>query len=406
MIYKWSFVLFTVLLILVIYYFSHDKPINVDIFVVKRGRVEKRISSTTTGIVKSKLEATISSQSQGRIERLYFDEGDRIKKGDIILEMEREEALTNLRLYYANLKEKKLKLKQLIMAKRIEEASFRNSINEARLRLDDARREYMRNRELFSKGIISKEVFDKTKLSYDLAKERYNLALVDEFKPKIKGKEIDITMSEIKEIEARIDLSKIELERKRIKAPFSGIISRLYVERGELLKIGSRICDIFDETHIEIEGTIDEMDSSLLKIGQKAKIKIEAYPGKLFTGKIIYISPVISTDKEEERVVKIKVRIDPFNSKELRIGLSADIEVIVDAKDNVLYIPTNAILEGSEGRYVYIIEKGIARKKKVDIGISNWDYSEVVRGVKEGDIIIKSLENKRLKQGVKVKIKK
>lgn len=385
------------------YFLFRVKPVDVTVFRVKKGEVESTVTATTTGTVQARALSKISSQYAGRIKRILKRDGERVKKGETLLEIENNDANAQLRLAEANLRGTKTELNQLLLSRDMVVSQASSTLNQTRAKLDNAAANLDRANSLYTKGMISKQEMDSAKSTFDVAQADYESARANELQGKMKDEEIKTARARVEQMESNLQLAGVQLGRTYITAPYSGIITELFVEEGELLSIGTPVLEMADESTMEVDAVIDEVDVGKLRIGQDVKLTFDAFKEKQSLGKILEISPYITTTKEQNRTVNIKVGITTGQDGIL-VGMSTDVEVITGRAKDALYLPTNAIIEKADGQFVFIAEKGVAREKKIKTGLSNWDTSEVIEGLREGDEVITSLEIKKFTDGTKIKV--
>ena len=385
------------------YFLFRVKPVDVTVFRVKKGEVESTVTATTTGTVQARALSKISSHYTGRIKRILKRDGERVKKGETLLEIENNDANAQLRLAEANLRGTKTELSQLLLSRDMVVSQASSTLNQTRAKLDNAAANLDRANSLYTKGMISKQEMDSAKSTFDVAQADYESARANELQGKMKDEEIKTARARVEQMESNLQLAGVQLGRTYITAPYSGIITELFVEEGELLSIGTQVLEMADESTMEVDAVIDEVDVGKLRIGQDVKLTFDAFKEKQSLGKILEISPYITTTKEQNRTVNIKVGITTGQDGIL-VGMSTDVEVITGRAKDVLYLPTNAIIEKADGQFVFVAEKGVAREKRIKTGLSNWDTSEVIEGLREGDEVITSLEIKKFTDGTKIKV--
>ena len=386
------------------YFIFREKPVEVSVFKVRKGDVESTVTATTTGTVKARASSKLSSQYTGRIAKIFKREGARVKKDEIILELENRDAKAQVSLAEANLKAAKADLSQLILSKDMVVSQASAMLNQTKAKLDNAISNHERAVSLHSKGMVSKQEMDSARAALDVAKADYENARANELQGKIKDDEIKAAMARVEQMESNLELARIQLSHTYITAPYAGTIMELFVEEGELLipmTVAAPILEMADESGMEVEAEIDEVDMGKLRLGQDVRLTFDAFKEKKFHGKIMEIFPFVATTKEQNRTVVIKVGMDT-GQEGIKVGMSTDVEVITGIARGVSYLPTNSIIEKAEGQFVFVAEKGTARERKIKTGLSNWDTTEVVEGVKEGDEVITSLEIAKLKDGMKV----
>jgi HlyD family secretion protein len=156
--------------------------------------------------------------------------------------------------------------------------------------------------------------------------------------------------------------------------------------------------DLIDESCLYVKAPMDEVDAPKIQVGQPVRITLDALPKKWFPGKVKRIAPYVSAVEKQARTVDIEATFDdPASAGRLLVGYSADVEIILEVRQNVLRVPTSALLEG--GR-VLVLEQGKLAERQVKTGLANWEYTEVLDGLAAGDRIVTSLERTGVKAGV------
>jgi len=263
-----------ILIILAIYFlfFRDLNPASVKVIVLKQGDLKITVTATATGTVKAEDEEKVSAQRTGRIIKLNIEEGDPVKKGDIIAELDSREAEAYVRQV---------------------EAGFRSSearVAQAKANLDDAEKVLKRMKSLYKDGLISQEVLDNAQKTYDVSLSLYESALAN-----------------TKEIKASLDTARIQYEYSFIKAPITGFISQRPVIAGETVIIGSHIATIVKPEKIYVKATIDEVDAERVSLEQPVVITIDAFPGRAFNGRVIRVSPIVLGVKQETRTFEVRI---------------------------------------------------------------------------------------------------
>jgi HlyD family secretion protein len=196
----------------------------------------------------------------------------------------------------------------------------------------------------------------------------------------IKQKEIDLEQAKNKLNDLKEDLNDYY-----ITAPLSGILSTLNIKKGDLIASNQIIGTIITNQKIA-KISLNEIDVAKVKVGQKAILTFDAFPDLKVKGKIIEISTV---GKEEQGVVSYDVKISlEEENKEIKPGMSVNAEIIVDRKENVLLVPNSAIKSDRMGKYVEVVKDNKIEKRYIKTGISNDEFTEVLEGLNEGEIII------------------
>lgn len=294
----------------------------------------------STGTIEA-TEVDIRAEAAGKILALNFDEGDWVKQGDILAEIDHEKPDIQLAEANARLAEADARLTLLIKGLRDKEVERTyESLLEAEVLLKDSKREYGRIQRLFDQEVIDLGTRDKTEAACEAAQKRYEIAK--------KNYEIAVEGSRTEEIaagkalkeaaEAQVRLIEKQIEDASAIIPIDGVISERYVEFGEFISIGSLLATVIDLKHVWVMAYLSEKNLGRVKLGQQGKIIIDSFPQKEFIGKVTYVSPEAeftpkNIQTREERVKLVYgVKIEADNpDQELKVGMPAD--AIIEAEN-------------------------------------------------------------------------
>lgn len=198
---------------------------------------------------------------------------------------------------------------------------------------------------------------------------------------------------QLRERELELQLERKNLGDTLLKASFSGLVSKIYVEKGEIVSgeavsASKAILRLIDTGRLFAVVAVDEVDIAQVRLGQKAQVMIDAYPEEIFAGKIVYIAPETTTSQGLVGVgVKIELeKADP----QLKPGFTASGDIIVEEARNVLFLPVEAVSETERGNFVMVSEGGSSIRRKVTLGVSDGTNVEIKRGLEEGEIVFSS----------------
>lgn len=362
------------------------------------------VTSTSSGTIKADRAAKISSRINGRVIRVGFNEGNMVKAGEELIVLEPEEASANIKMVEANLSLAKVRYEQAKAAFEVEKKLVNLRIQETEANRKEASAALRRAQDMMRQGIISDQQMDTTLRNYDVAHAVYESALASKEGVVLKEKEMLAAKTEVEHLEESLRIAVIQKGYLRITAPFNGIISFKQVEVGEMVLPGVALAEIVDNNSLYVHAPVDEADIHKIHEGQEVKIIVDAFPDAEFIGKIYEISPIVSEDKLEGRTVTIKVSIDQHKEK-IRPGMSCDVEILIDKIPDALLIPTNLLMGRGEKRYVFVVENGSVKKRYLRLGLSNWDFTVIEDGLREGEEIISSIDILNLKDGSRVVMK-
>lgn len=215
-----------------------------------------------------------------------------------------------------------------------------------------------------------------------------------------------VAESDLELIRREVRMTQVAYDKSRIVAPYDGLIAELNLEVGQLSQITAvvprplmKIVDL-DPRYVRAE--IDEADLGRVKVGQAARVKILALSREPFPAVVRKVVPYISTIREQDRTAEIELTVDS-GSTFLPAGASADVEVIVDTRNDVLAVPTRTILGRGSQRHVFVLQNGRVYKRPVEVGIFNYDLSEIRSGLSVGDEVVMPAEGVELEDGMRVK---
>jgi HlyD family secretion protein len=352
------------------------KPIEVQAQPVGRGRVEETVTNTRAGTVKARRRAQLAPEVGGRILSITHREGERVKAGEILMRLD------------ASLNEAQVTLS------RRELQAMEAQREQACLAVERSRRELSRLSRLAKEGIVSTDALDQAQTATQTAEASCHSA-----------------RAAVEQARAGVDLSSRRVQQSVIRAPFDGVVGDLSVEVGEWTTPSPPgmpippVMDILDPDSIYISAPMDEVDSSRIHAGQPVRVTVDAYPGRSFAGHVRRVAPFVLDVEEQNRTVEIEVSLDDPGQVRLLPGTSADVEVVLEVRPDVLRVPTPALLEG--GRVLAVQEAGKTRKlaeRKVRTGLRNWDWTEVLDGLSPGDLVVTSLDKPEIKAGAEVVI--
>lgn len=344
------------------------RPIEVEVVRVTRGRVEDAVTNSQAGTVKARLRARVGAERAGLVAAIPRREGASARKGETLLQLDASTA-TN----------------QLEAAERDLDAA-RATAEAARATATLARQQNDRTASLFKSGVVSQGEMDQSKSQVENAEAQENNAAARE-----------------RRAQSAVRLAQDELAHMKVLAPFDGIVSQRMVEVGESVVPGQPVLELVSLDHLYVSAPLDEIDIGRVKEGLPARVTLDPYRGRVWQGVLTRVSPVVNDLKEQNRTLEVEVEMKPDPSApQPKPGTSADVEIVLDQREGVLRVPTNAVIESKR---VLVLENGKAIAKPVRIGLKNWDWSEIADGLKEGEAVITSLDRQGVKEGARVAAK-
>ncbi len=346
------------------------QPVKVTIASVSRGSVEKLVANTRAGTLKACRKAGLSPGIGGQITSLYVKEGDRVEKGDLLVELWNKDLIARLRLAES------------------ETAAARARSDAIRRQYEEAERIYKRNRQLRKSSSISEEQFDQTETAAHIMAARYKAAQAAE----------QTSLDNLK-------LINTQLERTRLIAPFSGVVAEINGELNEYVTPSPPgiatppTVILLDTGCFYVTAPIDEVDAPAIQPDMKARVTMDAFGERSFAARVRRIAPYVLDLEKQARTVEVEVDfIDIDEIKNLLAGYSADVEIILDVHHDTLWISTQAILDNNR---IFIFELTSQRlfARKIETGFANWDRTEILSGLQEGESVVLSIDRPGVEDG-------
>ncbi|MGB5616114.1 MAG: efflux RND transporter periplasmic adaptor subunit [Desulfobacterales bacterium] len=347
----------------IIWHTTRPVPVEIVIRPVETGQVDKIVANTRAGTVEACRRAKLSPSIGGQIAKLPVKEGDSVTAGQLLLELWNNDLVAQTALAQS------------------EVTSAESRAKSACLQAEVAQREADRQIKLRRSGSASEEQADKT------------ITRAQSVQAECKA-----TRAMVETSRARVGVAKANLDRTRLTAPFSGIIAQINGELSEFVTpspIGiptPPAVDIVDISCFYVTAPIDEVDAAAIDTGLPAIISLDAFGDRHFSGRVRRIAPFVLDREKQARTVDVEVeftRTEDF--KHLLAGYSADVEIVLDARKNTLRIPTHAILDGKRV-FVYLPDRKVIRERSIQAGLSNWEYTEVISGLKPGEQVVVNVD--------------
>ncbi|MHB8109398.1 MAG: efflux RND transporter periplasmic adaptor subunit, partial [Syntrophorhabdaceae bacterium] len=310
-----------------------------------------------TGIIKAQVGAIVKvgTRATGTLNRLKFQVGDVVKKGDLIVEIDDREILANIRNAEAVVEEQRRDLE----AKKAQDVY--NATN------------YEREKRLLVKEYTTKDNVEKAKRELDVSRAQ-----------------VDLGKAKVKEAQEKLKALKVSHSYTKIYAPISGYISAVATQEGETVVSGlsaPNLITIIDPAKLEMWIYVDETDIGRVKPGLKTEYWVDAYRDRIYKGVIdrIYPQPEI---KENIVYYLAIVKIDPQDAVTLKPEMTSHVRIVIEKKSNVIVVPNGAIRFEDRKNVVYLRSNGKVIRQEVVPGVRDQQFTEITSGLAEGQEII------------------
>ncbi|MEF8699016.1 MAG: efflux RND transporter periplasmic adaptor subunit [Candidatus Accumulibacter sp. UW26] len=352
-----------------VWWATRPAPVAVVLKTIERGLVESTISNTRAGTIEACQRTRLSTISGGRIEVLAVREGDRVSAGQLLMKLWNDDQQAQNTLALAQL------------------ATARHRVDEACAVAANAEREAARQAALQARGFVSGAREESARSEAQARRATCAAAT-----------------TEVASAAARVRLSRVEQRRTVLHAPFAGTIAKIVGEVGEYSTPSPPgvptppAIDLIDDSCLYVKAPMDEVDAPRISAGQAVRISLDALPRQSFPGRVKRVAPYVSAVEKQARTVDIEASFtDPAAPGKLLVGYSADIEVILAVRENVIRVPSSALLDG--GRVLVAAANGRLAERQVKTGLANWEFTEVLEGLTAGEQVVTSLERAGVSAG-------
>ena len=381
-------------------YSTREIPLKVTVTKVTRGMVTETVAAITSGTVTAPKTAKVAAGGIGTVAAVHVRDGDVVAEGAPLLELSHAELDAQVELALANQKVGAARISQARIGAQTAREISEIQLRSAESALELAQSDFARIKALTEKQAISQSDYDKAALALKSARDAKASAEAGQREALVRDEEVHIAEANIEQLKAALNTAEAMRDKAFVRAPFAGVVAKVICQMGEAVVMGMPVVYMVQPEGAYIEAPFDEANLEALKIGQPAEIEIDSMPGKVFKGTLTYISPVVTVAELLSRSLICKVSIDESPDK-FRHGMSADVTIITDKKEDVPFVPTEALVRD---RYAYVVEGERAVQRDVKTGIGNWDQREILGGLQVGDTIITSISLKALKEGAKVHV--
>lgn len=341
----WLTIFIVIVLIISGYLFSSGsglEPVDKNLL-IQPARSDISVTVTETGIVEPSTKVEIKSKIPGQVAVIFVDEGDIVKEGQTLLELDKTDYQHRV-------------------------ARARALAKEARIKLDYYHKKVARKKKEFQSRGISQSELDEVELERELAEVSLEKQMID-----LKAAEDDFTHC-------------------TVKAPLAGVVIFRGVEIGEMVTPGidatvegKPLLTVADLSQLLIKAELNQIDMSQVKLAQDVLVRFDAIPGASFAGKVHRISPAAETGRNNINLFPIEILLDHQEDEGIKPGMTADIEILITRKKDVLNLPVESVRQDGKKRYVFLFrgtpEKYTLTEQTVTTGIENDRIIEIIDGI-------------------------
>jgi len=367
---------------------------------VIQGNLVVKISAT--GVVEPNFQVEVKSKASGEVLKFKYEEGDRIKKGRLLLQLDKSDEIRSVARSKADLASATAKLNKAKTALLSQETKYQTTlkttqsqVQEAEANLEESEDKLKRQEDLFQKKFASREALQEAQTAFKVNQEnliqaRSNVQAAKDtiHDVEVKKHEIDLALAEVQRAKIALAEAKERLDETEIFAPISGVLIEKLVEQGQIISSGisnvsggTTLANLADLSRLFVIADVDETDIGSVQIDQLVKITADAYPGKTFPGKVQRISPRGQVENSIT-IFKVKIEIQGDGKNILKPMMTANVDIISNELKNVLYLPREALRVEKNKKYAAILVNNEPKEVPVTTGVRNPIHVQILSGLK------------------------
>jgi multidrug efflux pump subunit AcrA (membrane-fusion protein) len=353
-----------------------------------------RAQIQATGVVRAMVgaEVKVGSRVSGKVERLFANIGDHVKKGDPIAKLEDTDLKARVARAEADVLSARAQLRLLKRGARAEEvAEAEATLQQAEAELALATTDAERQAKLLADELISKEDADKARRNLAVARGKVAVAKsrVQLLEHRYLPEEIALAAAKVKLAEAGVMETQAILSYATLVAPIDGVVAQVTTQEGETVAAGMNaptFVTIIDLDKLEVAAYVDEIDIGRVSIGQSATFTVDSFPDIDFTGKVTAVYPRAVLQSNVVNYITI-ISVDNSEGR-LKPDMTATINIVLDERKDVLAVPEKALRREGGRRVVHVVgDKGTVARS-VRVGRRGGGFIEIVDGLKEGEVVL------------------
>ena len=404
----------TILLLLIIYFLPNSSKSSeiqpkVAYKTVKALKGDLIVKISANGVVEPNFKVEVKSKASGKVLIFPFEEGSIIKKGQALLNLNKNDETRSVAKAKADLMSGEASLKKsetaLLLQKHRYETDLklsRSELEEAEANLKDSKDQKNRQSDLFAQNYTSQESLDKAVTTFKVNQEILNQAEARLQASKdavydisMKEHEVELATAEVVRRQIALEEANERLEETDIYAPITGVVIQKLVEEGQIISSGisnvsggTPLAEIADMSRMFIIADVDETDIGVIRVGQKVEVTADAFFGKTFKGKVLRISPK-GIVENSITVFKVKIEILGKGKSILKPMMSSNVDIITNKVKNTIYIAREAVRSTDNKFYAVILKNDeVPEEKQIEIGIKTPIYTEILSGLSHDQEVV------------------
>ncbi|HMA30398.1 MAG TPA: efflux RND transporter periplasmic adaptor subunit [Casimicrobiaceae bacterium] len=361
-----------------VWYLVLDKAVAT--YTVVRGDLLQSV--VASGQVITPARASIAAEVTGRVTRVPVAEGDTVRRGQVLVELDQTDERAALEQAHAALAQADAKLRQI---QQYALPAAEQALRQAQANLTQAQRSWQRTRDLVARNFVSHAQLDDAQRNLDVAESQLRAAELQVASNRPGGSEFLLAQTARRTAETAISAAQAKLDATVIRAPADGVLIGRSVEPGDVAQAGKALMVIAPAGETQIVVNIDEKNLGKLAIGQKALVSADAFPRESFPAELFYLNPGIDPVRG---AIEAKLRV-PHPPAYLRQDMTVSVDIEIGLRRSVLIAPADAVHDADTAHpWVLVVRDGRARRQPVTLGMRGDAAIEIATGVAAGDALV------------------
>ena len=395
-----------ILFVGMVVYAMKSGGVSAEVYKVSSGEIKQYVEETAQAVPLEK--QTVYADGSGKVTDIRVDVGDTVKRGQLLLSLDKTELQLQLRDAEAKIEAAKAQLKGTDLsnyANKIEMA--RADVNQAQIAYTSAQRNYDNAVALYDSQAISQDQLEKSRDEVKKARaamDSANLKLAD-IKGGTPGYEKTGYRAQLEQAVIHRDTILRSLQKQDLRAEIDGVVIERLLEKNSPAAPATAAFVIGNLHGLELEAEILADDIHLIKVGNLMKISGKSIGDAVLTGKVVKIAPAAKTTASNLGINQKRVTVNigiTGDTGALKPGYNVEVKIITAVKNNVLKVPDTSVFEYQGKNHVFVVENGKAILRKVEKGIESGNFIEIRAGLKAGETILVKPDNK-ITEGAKIK---
>lgn len=349
------------------------------VFQAKRGELVQTV--VASGRVETPARVDIGAQVTGLVASVPVKEGQTVKAGDLLIELDGADEKAALELANANVRQAEIKLRQI---QELTQPLAEQALQQAQVNVTNVQKQYDRTRELVAQGFVGQAQLDEAKRNLDIARSQVDSVKLQEKSSQPTGSDYQLALATLDQTRANQKSAQAKLQHTQIRAIADGTLISRDVERGDTVQPGKVLMVLSPVGLTQLLIQIDEKNLRYMQLGQSALAMADAYPGQKFPAELTFINPAVNAQRGS---VDVKLNV-PNPPPYLKQDMTVSVEIEVARRKDTLSLSAEAIHDVATSPWVMLINKGKAERRAISVGVRGDKSVEILSGLSEQDMVL------------------